>query len=149
MIKSTEIKLEKMRETVDEKLHKTLEDRLGKSFEVVTQQLLKVFTNWSAHSRFDSERFQRIRESLLARQEITKDAQDFYSHKVQPMLGGFDRLNVKSKDRVAINKPELVDIMNLEMENEIKKSLKDFEKVIVSTGALKKKEFLKKIFTYL
>ena len=31
-----------MRETVDEKLHKTLEDRLGKSFEVVTQQLLKV-----------------------------------------------------------------------------------------------------------
>ena len=42
LIKSTEIKLEKMRETVDEKLHKTLEDRLGKSFEVVTQQLLKV-----------------------------------------------------------------------------------------------------------
>ena len=42
LVKSTEIKLEKMRETVDEKLHKTLEDRLGKSFEVVTQQLLKV-----------------------------------------------------------------------------------------------------------
>lgn len=42
LIKSTELKLEKMRETVDEKLHKTLEERLGKSFEVVTQQLLKV-----------------------------------------------------------------------------------------------------------
>lgn len=42
LVKSTELKLEKMRETVDEKLHKTLEERLGKSFEVVTQQLLKV-----------------------------------------------------------------------------------------------------------
>ena len=42
LVKSTELKLEKMRETVDEKLHKTLEDRLGKSFEVVTQQLLRV-----------------------------------------------------------------------------------------------------------
>lgn len=42
MIKMTEIRLEKMRETVDEKLHKTLEERLGKSFELVTQQLLKV-----------------------------------------------------------------------------------------------------------
>ena len=42
LVKSTELKLEKMRETVDEKLHKTLEDRLGKSFELVTQQLLKV-----------------------------------------------------------------------------------------------------------
>ena len=42
LIKSTELRLEKMRETVDEKLHKTLEDRLGKSFEVVTEQLLKV-----------------------------------------------------------------------------------------------------------
>lgn len=42
MVKSTELKLEKMRETVDEKLHKTLEERLGKSFEIVTEQLLKV-----------------------------------------------------------------------------------------------------------
>ena len=42
LVKSTELKLEKMRETVDEKLHKTLEDRLGKSFELVTEQLLKV-----------------------------------------------------------------------------------------------------------
>ena len=42
LVKSTELKLEKMRQTVDEKLHKTLEDRLGKSFEVVTQQLLRV-----------------------------------------------------------------------------------------------------------
>ena len=42
LIKSTELKLEKMRQTVDEKLHKTLEERLGKSFEVVTQQLLRV-----------------------------------------------------------------------------------------------------------
>ncbi|MGB1019562.1 MAG: DNA recombination protein RmuC [Flavobacteriaceae bacterium] len=42
MIKTTELRLEKMRETVDEKLHKTLEERLGKSFELVTQQLLKV-----------------------------------------------------------------------------------------------------------
>ena len=29
MIKTTEIRLERMRETVDEKLHKTLEERLG------------------------------------------------------------------------------------------------------------------------
>lgn len=42
LVKSTEFKLEKMRQTVDEKLHKTLEERLGKSFEVVTQQLLRV-----------------------------------------------------------------------------------------------------------
>ncbi len=42
LVKSIELKLEKMRETVDEKLHKTLEDRLGKSFELVTQQLLNV-----------------------------------------------------------------------------------------------------------
>ena len=42
LVKSTELRLEKMRETVDEKLHKTLEERLGKSFEIVTQQLLKV-----------------------------------------------------------------------------------------------------------
>ena len=42
LVKSTELKLEKMRQTVDEKLHKTLEERLGKSFEVVTQQLLRV-----------------------------------------------------------------------------------------------------------
>ena len=42
LMKSTELKLEKMRQTVDEKLHKTLEERLGKSFEVVTQQLLRV-----------------------------------------------------------------------------------------------------------
>jgi len=42
LVKSTELKLEKMRETVDEKLHKTLEERLGKSFEMVTKQLLKV-----------------------------------------------------------------------------------------------------------
>ncbi|NBR72930.1 MAG: DNA recombination protein RmuC [Flavobacteriia bacterium] len=42
LVKTTELRLEKMRETVDEKLHKTLEERLGKSFEMVTQQLLKV-----------------------------------------------------------------------------------------------------------
>ena len=42
LVKSTELRLEKMRETVDEKLHKTLEERLGKSFEIVTQQLLRV-----------------------------------------------------------------------------------------------------------
>ena len=42
LVKSTELRLEKMRETVDEKLHKTLEERLGKSFEIVTQQLLQV-----------------------------------------------------------------------------------------------------------
>ena len=42
MIKTTELRLERMRETVDEKLHKTLEERLGKSFEMVTKQLLEV-----------------------------------------------------------------------------------------------------------
>jgi DNA recombination protein RmuC len=38
-VKSTELKLEKMRETVDEKLHKTLEERLGQSFKIVTERL--------------------------------------------------------------------------------------------------------------
>jgi len=42
MMKTTELRLELMRETVDEKLHKTLEERLGKSFEMVTKQLLVV-----------------------------------------------------------------------------------------------------------
>lgn len=42
LVKTTELRLEKMRETVDEKLHKTLEERLGRSFEIVTQQLLQV-----------------------------------------------------------------------------------------------------------
>jgi len=39
LVKSTEIRLEKMRETVDEKLHKTLEERLGQSFKLVTDRL--------------------------------------------------------------------------------------------------------------
>ncbi|MDD4087801.1 MAG: DNA recombination protein RmuC, partial [Bacteroidales bacterium] len=42
LITSTELKLEKMRETVDEKLQKTLETRLGKSFELVSKQLESV-----------------------------------------------------------------------------------------------------------
>jgi DNA recombination protein RmuC len=37
-----EIKLEKMRETVDEKLHKTLETRLGESFKLVSERLEQV-----------------------------------------------------------------------------------------------------------
>jgi len=39
LVKSTELKLEKMRETVDEKLHKTLEERLGQSFKLVSDRL--------------------------------------------------------------------------------------------------------------
>jgi DNA recombination protein RmuC len=39
LVKSTELKLEKMRETVDEKLHKTLEERLGQSFQLVSERL--------------------------------------------------------------------------------------------------------------
>ncbi len=39
LVKSTELKLEKMRETVDEKLHKTLEERLGQSFKLVSERL--------------------------------------------------------------------------------------------------------------
>ncbi len=42
LIASTEQKLEKMRETVDEKLQKTLETRLGQSFELVSKQLESV-----------------------------------------------------------------------------------------------------------
>ncbi len=42
LITSTNDKLEKMRETVDEKLQKTLNDRLGQSFETVSKQLLAV-----------------------------------------------------------------------------------------------------------
>jgi DNA recombination protein RmuC len=39
LLKATEEKLEKMRETVDEKLHKTLEERLGQSFKLVSDRL--------------------------------------------------------------------------------------------------------------
>ena len=42
LVKSTELRLEKMRETVDEKLHKTLEERLGQSFKIVSEQLQAV-----------------------------------------------------------------------------------------------------------
>ena len=42
LVRTTEIKLEEMRETVDEKLHKTLEDRLGKSFKMVSERLESV-----------------------------------------------------------------------------------------------------------
>ncbi|PKP54059.1 MAG: DNA recombination protein RmuC [Bacteroidetes bacterium HGW-Bacteroidetes-1] len=42
LITITELKLEKMRETVDEKLQKTLEARLGQSFELVSKQLESV-----------------------------------------------------------------------------------------------------------
>ena len=42
LLKSTELRLEKIRETVDEKLQKTLEARLGQSFEMVSNQLQAV-----------------------------------------------------------------------------------------------------------
>ena len=42
LVKSTELKLEKMRETVDEKLQKTLNERLSQSFEQVGKQLESV-----------------------------------------------------------------------------------------------------------
>jgi DNA recombination protein RmuC len=41
-MKATELKLERIRETVDEKLQKTLETRLGQSFEMVSNQLQAV-----------------------------------------------------------------------------------------------------------
>ncbi|MDN3204635.1 DNA recombination protein RmuC [Algoriphagus sediminis] len=42
LLSSTELRLEKIRETVDEKLQKTLEARLGQSFEMVNKQLQAV-----------------------------------------------------------------------------------------------------------
>lgn len=42
MVRNTELRLEKIRETVDEKLQKTLEARLGQSFELVSNQLQAV-----------------------------------------------------------------------------------------------------------
>jgi DNA recombination protein RmuC len=42
MLRNTEVRLEKIRETVDEKLQKTLEARLGQSFEMVSNQLQAV-----------------------------------------------------------------------------------------------------------
>lgn len=42
LVKNTEMRLEKIRETVEEKLHKTLEVRLGQSFELVSNQLQAV-----------------------------------------------------------------------------------------------------------
>ncbi|MDO8965859.1 DNA recombination protein RmuC [Algoriphagus sp.] len=42
LVKNTEMRLEKIRETVEEKLQKTLEVRLGQSFELVSNQLQAV-----------------------------------------------------------------------------------------------------------
>lgn len=42
LLSSNELKLEQMRQTVDEKLQKTLNERLGQSFEIVNTQLEKV-----------------------------------------------------------------------------------------------------------
>ncbi len=42
LVRNTEMRLEKIRETVDEKLQKTLEARLGQSFEMVSNQLQAV-----------------------------------------------------------------------------------------------------------
>jgi len=42
LIKSTEVKLESIRATVEEKLEKTLSERLGQSFETVGKQLIEV-----------------------------------------------------------------------------------------------------------
>lgn len=42
LVKSTEIKLESIRVTVEEKLEKTLSERLGQSFETVGKQLIEV-----------------------------------------------------------------------------------------------------------
>lgn len=42
LVKNTEMRLEKIRETVEEKLQKTLEARLGQSFELVSNQLQAV-----------------------------------------------------------------------------------------------------------
>ena len=42
LVRNTEVRLEKIRETVDEKLQKTLETRLGQSFELVSNQLQAV-----------------------------------------------------------------------------------------------------------
>ncbi|GAA0881384.1 DNA recombination protein RmuC [Algoriphagus jejuensis] len=42
LVRNTEMRLEKIRETVDEKLQKTLEARLGQSFELVSNQLQAV-----------------------------------------------------------------------------------------------------------
>ena len=42
LVKSTELKLETIRTTVEEKLEKTLSDRLGQSFETVGKQLIEV-----------------------------------------------------------------------------------------------------------
>jgi FkbM family methyltransferase len=40
----------------------------------------------------------------------TEDDIDFYYHKVQPMLSGFDKINVNSSDSIAINNSKLVDM---------------------------------------
>lgn len=42
LVRTTELRLEKIRETVEEKLQKTLEARLGQSFEMVSKQLQAV-----------------------------------------------------------------------------------------------------------
>ena len=42
LVKSTEVKLESIRVTVEEKLEKTLSERLGQSFETVGKQLIEV-----------------------------------------------------------------------------------------------------------
>lgn len=95
LMKTTELRLEKIRETVDEKLQKTLETRLGQSFEMVSNQLQavqkglgemqslatgvgdlkRVLTNVKSRGVLGEYQLQAILESLLAPDQYVLNAE--------------------------------------------------------------------------
>ncbi|MEB2780539.1 DNA recombination protein RmuC [Algoriphagus sp. C2-6-M1] len=95
LMKSTELRLEKIRETVDEKLQKTLETRLGQSFEMVSNQLQavqkglgemqnlangvgdlkRVLTNVKSRGVLGEYQLQAILESLLSPDQYVLNAE--------------------------------------------------------------------------
>ncbi|MEB2785270.1 DNA recombination protein RmuC [Algoriphagus persicinus] len=95
LMKTTELRLEKIRETVDEKLQKTLETRLGQSFEMVSNQLQavqkglgemqnlangvgdlkRVLTNVKSRGVLGEYQLQAILESLLSPDQYVLNAE--------------------------------------------------------------------------
>lgn len=95
LMKTTELRLEKIRETVDEKLQKTLEARLGQSFEMVSNQLQavqkglgemqhlangvgdlkRVLTNVKSRGVLGEYQLQAILENLLSAEQYVLNAE--------------------------------------------------------------------------
>ena len=62
LVKTTEVRLEKMRETVDEKLQTTLEKRLGESFKLVSERLEAVHEVLLLHAVLEPRALEGVQE---------------------------------------------------------------------------------------